>query len=650
VDEHEFFEWRTTLKDCFPSIATEPDDGNEKIFFIDLQLLKDYVNDMFYRRIVFNFVDGYNWLKEAFKFSKATYRFLPDKDMKQSKRNDLKDINSAKLHYFIGNIIMVTPVLAKLVKIHYICMLCNTITTIKQDNPKLEKKPRRCKNALCKSAYFEKSGQVIVNYQIVEFIEESELLKENENPEIISCEFELTQLPNDYISNSLVGSKVKIFGTLQYTLDKKVYIKGNNLIPFEEINLTENDIQKIERVISDPNYIWKLTKQICHKIQGYDFVKYLLFLPFVSLYREEEEANLIHILLISDMGKGKTKITKLFIPFMPKIKFINATATTYVGLTASLEQNMLTKTWEIRAGAIKICDNGVLLLDEIDKADKDSMKALHTPLSDGLITITKTKGAEWKVNTNIIASANPHDLKFDPNIPVFSQLGLGYTILDRFCLWVILKPDVADNDNIIKKIIQTHSGIKNIDINREFEPEFVKKLVFYLHRLPLPLINEKIQEYIYIKIKEILQIYDTHFENNPRFPANFVKICRVHAKAFGRLEVEKYDVDMALLLFQECMFKPLYNAFGKVDMLNFMNVIDIATITKFPKSKGEKIKYLEEKISLFSNRKITWDEILKMATDVKISEYEMNEIIELFKREGFLSEPRANSGFFEILR
>lgn len=651
MDESEYFKWRDMVKNAFPIEATEPE-SNERIVFIDMENIKK-VNEDIYYSLKFNFAESYKHLKLAFKTTDWHFRFIPDTDYDFSKRNDLKENKKTHLHRIKAMLVSVTPVLARKDSVDYMCLQCNAMMHI-PTSKKREFIPRKCKLG---HTNIEKMRDNYINYQVIEFVELSDIQKtKNESGELLTGELILSQIQGDYISNRFKGAVIEIVGTMNFTPENQLFIQINNFIPAEEINLKQEDEEKIREVLSNDNYITEICKEIGRNVEGMDELKYLLFLVNIGLEREEEESNQFNVVLFGGWGTGKTVTVRRFPAYMPKCKLVSATGTSYVGLLASLERNNIFNTWEVRAGLMIMYNNGVLILDELDKMDKEAKNALHNPLSDGIISLGKASKADFYVNTNVIAVANPINQKFDPTVPIYGQLGIESTILDRFGLWVILLPreNKEEINKIVSKILQNMSGQKYNNNIESFSKEFVKKIIFYLKKIPNPIIREDVQKYIFDKIMLVMDTYQSHFNDNPRFPASLVKLSRIHARAFGKSEVTEKDVDMALILFQKLMFNPLYKMMGKLNTVEYVNLIKNANEIKIPTSPSKKMEWIRnaifKRINEENQQTITFDELLKIGTDVGISEQELEKIIKHMNGMGDLIENRANSGVYTINR
>ena len=156
------------------------------------------------------------------------------------------------------------------------------------------------------------------------------------------------------------------------------------------------------------------------------------------------------------------------------------------------------------AGAIVLCNNGVLCIDELDKVDNEFKKALHEPLSESTVSIAKANiQATLVADTSVLAAANPKLGSYSDFDSVYSQIDLTPTLINRFDLvYPIRETALDENDDydIAMKILSR----RDIDENDvvELDKQFIKKYISFAKTIT-PEMPLKIQEFIAKKYKAL---------------------------------------------------------------------------------------------------------------------------------------------------
>lgn len=201
---------------------------------------------------------------------------------------------------------------------------------------------------------------------------------------------------------------------------------------------------------------------------------------------------------------SKSTLLKIAQKFNPKSMYVAGSAVSGVGLTASVTRDELLGGYTLDAGAIVLCNNGVLCIDELDKVDNEFKKALHEPLSESTVSIAKANiQATLVADTSVLAAANPKLGSYSDFDSVYSQIDLTPTLINRFDLvYPIRETALDENDDydIAMKILSR----RDIDENDvvELDKQFIKKYISFAKTIT-PEMPLKIQEFIAKKYKAL---------------------------------------------------------------------------------------------------------------------------------------------------
>jgi len=254
------------------------------------------------------------------------------------------------------------------------------------------------------------------------------------------------------------GARLKITGTLK-ELPKHIkgrlstkldmYIDANYFEPgeidFEELEITEEDEKMIKELATDPDVIEKLKASIAPGIYGFDEIKESLVLQLFggvqhTLPDKSRIRGNIHILLTGDPGVGKTMLLKLISSIVPRGRYVSGSGVSGAGLTATVVKNEALGSWVLEAGALILCNKGLISIDEFDKMNRDDQIAMHEATSVETVSIAKASiVATLPAQTAVLAGANPKLGRFDPYLSIGEQINIPETLLSRFDLKFALK-------------------------------------------------------------------------------------------------------------------------------------------------------------------------------------------------------------------
>lgn len=467
-------------------------------------------------------------------------------------------------------------------------------------------------------------------------------------------------LEDDLVDNLNPGDKVRITGTLKTFREErsgkfKNYIYVNHIEPleqeFEELQLSEEDEEKIIELSKDPHIYDKIIKSTAPSIRGYRKVKEAIALQLFggAAKQLEDETKLrgdIHILIVGDPGIGKSQILKYVSKLAPRSIYTSGKGTTGAGLTAAAVRDEL-GGWSLEAGALVLGDQGNVCVDELDKMRSEDRSALHEALEQQTVSIAKA-GIMATLNSrcSVLAAANPKFGRFDSYKVLAEQIDLPAPIISRFDLIFVIedKPSREGDSELADHILKIH---KENTISYEIEPELLRKYIAYARKNCNPRLTDDAN-------KVLKEFYVNTRNNNPeeqsavpitaRQLEAIIRLAEASAKIKLKNTVDKEDAEKAVELQLACL--------KEVGVDPETGEIDIDRIGDgTPKSDRDKIHKVTEEIGLleeeFAGNAPLDVLITNMNEKYNLSEEKVRSIVRNLQQKGVIYEPAT--GYYRRL-
>lgn len=268
---------------------------------------------------------------------------------------------------------------------------------------------------------------------------------------------------------------------------------------WEDYRITDEDKEEIIQLSKTENIFERLVYSLAPEIVGYKTVKMGLLLslfegrrPINDTFKHDNLDRWVsHILLIGDVGIGKSQLITALQKRTPKIIMINGADTSKAGLTTSAVKDELTGAWTLEAGAVVLADTGVLCIDEFDKLPKSIQKSLNQPMEQLSVSSAKAGLVQtMSARTSIVACANPKYSRFNPYKSMKEQINIPDSTLSRFDLVFALNDTVDEEHdrNLAKALLNDNNfeeeGFEIIDT------ELFKKYITYAKLEVFPVLSD----------------------------------------------------------------------------------------------------------------------------------------------------------------
>ncbi|MBT3721425.1 minichromosome maintenance protein MCM [archaeon] len=465
------------------------------------------------------------------------------------------------------------------------------------------------------------------------------------------------------------GSRVKVYGWVSevpITLRTggkstkfDLLLDANYIEPMEDdftqTNLTEEEVEEIEKIAKMPKVIHYLASNLAPSIYGHDKVKEAMVLQLAGGAKKIRPDGVvtrgdIHMLLIGDPGSGKSQLLKRISKVAPKARFTSGKGSSAAGLTASVVKDEFLGGWSLEAGTLVLANKGFAIIDELDKMTPEDRSALHEAMEQQQVSIAKANvQATLRCETSLLAAANPKYGRFNPHELIAKQIMLPPTLINRFDLIFPVKDlPSRERDNMTASfILSLHQNPEMA--SSEMASELQKKYYAYVRKTNPILTDEAIEEIknYYITMRNSGSDDDSEISSIPitaRQLEALVRLSEAAAKIRLSKLVESVDAKKAIELIDYTLNQIAKDKeTGKIDIDRISG-----NITASQRSQISIVKELIYQLEEETGEKILQVEVLAgKAKDKNIPEDKFDEIVEKLRRGGDVFEPKK--GFIQRL-
>lgn len=649
-----------------------PDEQSLYVNFIDL--------DKFDPRIADELINNPEEVIKAAKDSLKEIELSIDGDysinvrffnLPESQLINIRDVRSDNLETLItidGIVKSATEVRPEATRLTYQCPECGKTIVILQDDKKI-KAPRMCDDPTCGArGHFKEIDVELVDIQRIKIQEPPETIVGGEQPSEL-----YVVLPEDLTSPEgrkkvMPGNRVKVVGVLKKMpsnlmkgsrstrYDLYAYANYVETIEreFEEIELSDKDIEIIKELAGNEQIYEKLINSTAPSIYGYDEIKEAILLQlFGGVPKTQPDGTKIrgniHLFLIGDPAVGKSQLLRYVSDLSPKGRFVSGKKASGAGLTAAVVRDEFSG-WTLEAGAMVLANNGIATVDEFDKMADEDVSAMLEAMEQGTVSVAKAGiVTTLRANTAVLAAANPKYGRFDQYKPLADQIDIGPVVLSRFDL----KFPIRDIPNVERDTELADHVLDSLTKPKTIEPiigaELIRKYVAHARTTCFPKLTEDAKEliknfYIHWRGKYIAEATESTVSLTPRQLEALIRLSEASARIRLSNKVLVEDARRAIHLLEYAL-KSLGKEpeTGKIDI----DRIDIG-ISSSQRGKIYTILDILDELSEETDeedKSISIEDIIESAEDKGIEKMAAMELIKKLKKKGDLFEPRP--GFIQ---
>ncbi|MBA7468349.1 AAA domain-containing protein [archaeon] len=331
----------------------------------------------------------------------------------------------------------------------------------------------------------------------------------------------------------------------------------------ELLEITEEDIEEIREVASDPWVFRRMLQSIAPSLYGLDTIKEaVMYLLFSGVSKELPDVRIrgdINVLLVGDPGTGKSQLLGYAAKTAPRGLLTTGRGSTAAGLTAAVVKEGGTGNFVLEAGALVLADKGICCIDEMDKMRDEDRGAIHPAMEQQVVSIAKGGiVATLNARTSILAAANPTLGRYNPYQTIAQNMNLPVTILSRFDLIFVLRdlPEPEKDTKMAEHILNLHRAA-GTPVKAPFSTEFFRKYVSYAKTINPVMTDEVFESFrdFYVKMRSasIEGGEASAISITARQLESLVRLSEARARVHLREEVTREDAEAVIALYSRSL-------------------------------------------------------------------------------------------------
>lgn len=432
-------------------------------------------------------------------------------------------------------------------------------------------------------------------------------------------------LTKSLIRGCEAGENVTVVGALQAydssprskSIELDYHIETNSLINVTEskkIEMTTEDREEIKTLIADPRHKQRVIESIAPTLYGLNHIKEALAYQQcegqVKYPNNTRRRGQFHILLAGSPGSGKSELGEFMVKCHPKGRKSVGRGASGVGLTASVVKE--NEQFVLKAGAMRLADNGFLFVDEIEKMNPSDSAMMHPGMEQQEIVIDKADiSATLKTRCSVLAACNPvegvwNDYKTLRDNLHGSGKGLALPLLDRFALIFVIKQNknTEEEERVIKHIIKVN--IEPQSIVPPYNVETLRKIFAYARSIQVTCpqeVMDKLEEF-YLTLYEVSKQDETMMVTR-RQPEDMIRLTEASARLHGRTVATIEDAENAKNIIADSLKEyGVDPSTGKIDQ-------STALYGK-PKTQTQKLAEIPKVVTRLCNRNVDTSKVSRI--------------------------------------
>ncbi len=563
--------------------------------------------------------------------------------------NNIGSEHISKLIRAEGRITKTAPAKTRILEAAFKCRRCGQFTRIPQPNSELFVEPFECDNDECgrKGPFVHiLSKSVKVDEQRVEIQDLYENVKPSHPVRDIISIIRGRELINrvpaigaQVIATGIVRAIQKrsshgLKNTFDLTLE---IIHIDSVEPDVDTSLTDIDKRMLRELAESGNVFNNLVDSTAPQILGYREVKLALLAgavsgPNIKFPSGGSMRGYLHIAIVGDPSTGKTQIVDDVRSKIARSQYAAGKQASVAGLTVAAVKDDLSGTgYTAQAGALVLADKGLMVIDEVDKFDKEDLQSLNTVMERGSFEYHKG-GINQTFNARcpIFAVGNPKGIRFDDELNLAEQVDIPIDTVSRFDLVFKIKdiPDpvkdqkIADHIDALVGSTATHEDALEVPILHETMCKYLAYAKTFDPVIPPAVMKRTTEYYLELRRMGVKTLVAT-----ARDKYGLIRLTKSIAKLRFASECTIEDAKLAIQIHRVSMEAIIDPITGDIDG-------DI--LYGMAKSQKDRIKVVREAIKGLSEKGSSahFDEIVAIAKVSGLSQEDVSDILHQLKFSG----------------
>ena len=463
-----------------------------------------------------------------------------------------------------------SPVSGEVTMMRFECPMCATPAIILQEGQRILQQPTRCSSVTCayrgKFTFVRDERTNAFSMALEEPTDRLDAVNQPAKLRVL-CRGELATA--DAARLCYQGLRVEVTGIVKAlpifagkdrTPRLEWYLDAHHIRALDDthsaLTWTADDVAAFTAFAQHPTWLKELRNAIFYDVRGYDEECEAIILQlFGCVGRQRTSKNVrgtLHILVVGDPGTCKSTLLSIAQKFAPKAMFVSASGISAAGIEGGVVKDELLGGWSLEAGALALCNNGIIMLDELDKTTDETRGHLHTAMEQEQVIISKIVKGTFMTRTSILAACNPKGGGFSSYDRLFPQIDLTPTLINRFDLvYPILGSSISGEDD---EAIALKMGSHRYEGEGHTTPltaDWTKKYIAYAKKTILPTMEAPQRQRIaamYRKLRESVQaeVGKAFMPITPRNGEAMYRLAEAVARSRLHAVVTDDDVDLAI--------------------------------------------------------------------------------------------------------